>query len=98
MTLMTGVARGGVGVLTETVLVAGGGVVDCETSCGDPTFKFGRKTGAVLANLGKLVMETPRGLSIDRRGPVVVSARLSEFRSDERRSAYNKQPCVSEGF
>jgi hypothetical protein len=39
---------------------AGGGPVDCETNPVNPVFKFDRKTGAVLANIGKDVMITPR--------------------------------------
>jgi DNA-binding beta-propeller fold protein YncE len=52
---------------------AGGGAVDCETNPVDPVFKFDRKTGAVLANIGKGVMVTPHGISVDRAGNVWVA-------------------------
>ena len=32
---------------------AGGGPVDCDNNPVDPVFKFDRKTGAVLANIGR---------------------------------------------
>jgi sugar lactone lactonase YvrE len=52
---------------------AGGGPVDCETNAVDPVFKFDRNTGAVLANLGKGVMVTPHGISVDKDGNVWVA-------------------------
>ena len=52
---------------------AGGGPVDCETSPVDPIFKFDRKTGAVLANIGKGVMVTPHGISVDKDGNVWIA-------------------------
>src|SRR3954466_13943531 len=52
---------------------AGGGAVDCETTPVDPIFKFDRKTGAVLANIGKGVMVTPHGISVDKDGNVWVA-------------------------
>src|SRR6187551_532976 len=52
---------------------AGGGPVDCETKAVDPIFKFDRKTGAVLANIGKGVMVTPHGISVDKDGNVWVA-------------------------
>ena len=52
---------------------AGGGPVDCETNPVDPVFKFDRNTGAVLANIGKGVMVTPHGISVDKDGNVWVA-------------------------
>src|SRR6187401_1280124 len=52
---------------------AGGGPVDCETNAVDPVFKFDRRTGAVLANIGKAVMVTPHGISVDKDGNVWVA-------------------------
>jgi sugar lactone lactonase YvrE len=52
---------------------AGGGAVDCETNPVDPVFKFDRKTGAVLANIGKGVMITPHGISVDKDGNVWIA-------------------------
>ena len=42
---------------------AGGGPVDCDNNPVDPVFKFDRRTGKVLANIGKGVMVTPHGIS-----------------------------------
>src|SRR5215469_10506342 len=52
---------------------AGGGPVDCDNTPLDPIFKFDRRTGAVLANFGKGVMETPHGIAVDRQGNVWVT-------------------------
>ena len=49
---------------------AGDGPVDRENTPLDPIFKFDRKTGAVLANFGKGVMVTPRGIGVDMQGNV----------------------------
>jgi hypothetical protein len=49
---------------------AGGGPVDCDNNPVDPVFKFDRKTGAILANIGKGVMVTPHGIHVDRQGNV----------------------------
>ena len=52
---------------------AGGGPVDCENTPVDPVFKFDRKTGAVLANIGKGVMVTPHGIHVDKDGNVWIA-------------------------
>ena len=52
---------------------AGGGPVDCENNPVDPVFKFDRRTGAVLANIGKGVMVTPHGIHVDKDGNVWVA-------------------------
>ncbi|MEZ5291771.1 MAG: hypothetical protein R2745_11850 [Vicinamibacterales bacterium] len=52
---------------------AGGGPVDCESNPVDPVFKFDRNTGAVLANIGKGVMVTPHGISVDKDGNVWIA-------------------------
>ena len=52
---------------------AGGGPVDCENTPVDPVFKFDRKTGAVLANMGKGVMVTPHGIHVDKDGNVWIA-------------------------
>ena len=52
---------------------AGGGPVDCENNPVDPVFKFDRKTGAVLANIGKGVMVTPHGIHVDKQGNVWIA-------------------------
>jgi sugar lactone lactonase YvrE len=52
---------------------AGGGPVDCETNPVDPVFKFDRNSGKVLANIGKNVMVTPHGISVDAQGNVWVA-------------------------
>ena len=52
---------------------AAGGAVNCETNPVNPVFKFDRRTGAVLANIGKDVMVTPHGISVDKDGNVKVS-------------------------
>ena len=52
---------------------AGGGPVDCDNNPVDPVFKFDRKTGAILANIGKGVMVTPHGIHVDRQGNVWIA-------------------------
>ena len=52
---------------------AGGGPVDCDNNPVDPVFKFDRRTGKVLANIGKGVMVTPHGIGLDRDGNVWVA-------------------------
>jgi len=52
---------------------AGGGPVDCENNPVDPVFKFDRRTGAVLANIGKGTMITPHGIHVDRQGNVWIA-------------------------
>jgi sugar lactone lactonase YvrE len=39
----------------------------------DPVFKFDRRTGAILANIGKGVMVTPHGIHVDRQGNVWIA-------------------------
>src|SRR4051812_8650510 len=52
---------------------AGGGPVDCDNTPLDPIFKFDRRTGKVLANIGKGVMVTPHGISVDAQGNVWIA-------------------------
>jgi sugar lactone lactonase YvrE len=52
---------------------AGGGPVDCDNTPLDPIFKFDRHTGKVLANIGKGVMVTPHGISVDAQGNVWIA-------------------------
>ena len=52
---------------------AGGGPVDCENNPVDPVFKFDRRTGKVLANIGKGTMVTPHGIHVDKDGNVWVA-------------------------
>ena len=52
---------------------AAGGPVDCDNTPLDPIFKFDRKTGAVLANIGKGVTVTPHGIAVDRQGNVWIA-------------------------
>ena len=52
---------------------AGGGPVDCETNPVDPVLKFDRRTGKLLAAIGKNVMITPHGIHVDRDGNVWVA-------------------------
>src|SRR6266550_910590 len=52
---------------------AGGGPVDCDNTPVDPIFKFDRKTGKVLANIGKGVMVTPHGIAVDKQGNVWIA-------------------------
>jgi DNA-binding beta-propeller fold protein YncE len=52
----------------------GAGVpVTCDTNLVDPIFKFDRRTGAVLANFGKGIMQTPHGIHVDRQGNVWIA-------------------------
>lgn len=52
---------------------AGGGPVDCETNPVDPVLKFDRRTGKLLAAIGKGVMVTPHGIHVDRDGNVWIA-------------------------
>lgn len=52
---------------------AGGGGVSCDTNVVDPIFKFDRNTGAVLANFGKGIMQTPHGIHVDTDGNVWIA-------------------------
>lgn len=52
---------------------AGGGPVDCDNTPLDPVFKFDRRTGKVLANIGKGVMVTPHGIAVDKQGNVWIA-------------------------
>lgn len=52
---------------------AGGGPIDCDNTPVDPVFKFDRKTGAILANIGKGVMVTPHGIHVDKQGNVWIA-------------------------
>ena len=52
---------------------AGGGPVDCDNNPVDPVLKFDRRTGKLLANIGKGVMVTPHGIHVDRQGNVWVA-------------------------
>lgn len=52
---------------------AGGGPVDCDNNPVDPVFKFDRRTGKVLANIGKGVMVTPHGIHVDKDGNVWIA-------------------------
>jgi sugar lactone lactonase YvrE len=52
----------------------GAGVpITCDTNPVDPIFKFDRRTGAVLANFGKGVMQTPHGIHVDTQGNVWIA-------------------------
>lgn len=52
----------------------GGGVpINCDTNPVDPIFKFDRNTGAVLANFGGGLMQTPHGIHADGEGNVWVT-------------------------
>lgn len=50
-----------------------GAAVTCDSNPVDPIFKFDRRTGAVLANFGRGVMQTPHGLHVDAQGNVWVA-------------------------
>jgi sugar lactone lactonase YvrE len=52
---------------------AGGGPVDCDNTPVDPIFKFDRRSGKVLANIGKGVMVTPHGIHVDAQGNVWIA-------------------------
>lgn len=47
-----------------------GAPVTCDTNPVDPIFKFDRHTGAVLANFGAGVFQTPHGIHVDSEGNV----------------------------
>jgi DNA-binding beta-propeller fold protein YncE len=50
-----------------------GAPVTCDSNPVDPVFKFDRHTGAVLANFGKGIMETPHGIHVDKAGNVWIA-------------------------
>jgi sugar lactone lactonase YvrE len=52
---------------------AGGPGINCDSNPVAPIFKFDRKTGAVLANIGAGVMVTPHGIHVDKDGNVWVT-------------------------
>jgi len=52
---------------------AGGGPVDCDNSPAERSFRVDRRTGKVLANLGKGVMVTPHGIHVDAQGNVWIA-------------------------
>ena len=52
---------------------AGGPGINCDSNPVAPLFKFDRKTGAVLANIGAGVMVTPHGIHVDKDGNVWVT-------------------------
>ncbi len=52
---------------------AGGGPVDCDNNPVDPILKFDRRTGKLLANIGKGVMVTPHGIFADKQGNVWIA-------------------------
>ena len=52
---------------------AGGGPVDCDNNPVDPVLKFDRRTGKLLAAIGKGVMVTPHGIHLDRDGNVWIA-------------------------
>ncbi|MEE2898428.1 MAG: peptidyl-alpha-hydroxyglycine alpha-amidating lyase family protein [Gemmatimonadota bacterium] len=51
----------------------GGAPVNCDTNPVDPIFKFDRSTGAVLANFGGGIFQTPHGIHVDSDGNVWVT-------------------------
>lgn len=50
-----------------------GAPVTCDTNMVDPIFKFDRNTGAVLANFGAGVFQTPHGIHVDSESNVWVT-------------------------
>lgn len=50
-----------------------GAPITCDTNPVDPIFKFDRNTGAVLANFGAGVFQTPHGIHVDSEGNVWVT-------------------------
>jgi hypothetical protein len=52
---------------------AGGGPASCDNNLVDPIFKFDRRTGAVLANFGRGIMQTPHGIHVDTQGNVWIT-------------------------
>jgi sugar lactone lactonase YvrE len=50
-----------------------GAPVTCDSNPVDPVFKFDRRTGAVLANFGKGIMQTPHGIDVDKEGNVWIA-------------------------
>ncbi len=51
----------------------GGAPVNCDNNPVDPIFKFDRETGAVLANFGGGIMQTPHGIHVDDEGNVWIA-------------------------
>ncbi|MEQ8952653.1 MAG: hypothetical protein RL120_00870, partial [Gammaproteobacteria bacterium] len=51
----------------------GGAPVNCDNNPVDPVFKFDRNTGAVLANFGGGIMQTPHGIHVDDEGNVWIA-------------------------
>lgn len=47
--------------------------ITCTTNLVDPIFKFDRHTGAVLANFGAGIFQTPHGIHVDAEGNVWVT-------------------------
>jgi sugar lactone lactonase YvrE len=50
-----------------------GAAITCDSNPVDPIFKFDRHTGAVLANFGRGIMQTPHGIHVDREGNVWIA-------------------------
>jgi DNA-binding beta-propeller fold protein YncE len=50
-----------------------GAPITCDSNPVDPIFKFDRNTGAVLANFGKGIMQTPHGIHVDKEGNVWIA-------------------------
>ena len=50
-----------------------GAPITCDSNPVDPIFKFDRNTGAVLANFGGGIMQTPHGIHADAEGNVWVT-------------------------
>lgn len=50
-----------------------GAPITCDSNPVDPVFKFDRNTGAVLANFGKGIMQTPHGIHVDKDGNVWIA-------------------------
>jgi DNA-binding beta-propeller fold protein YncE len=59
-----------------------GAPVTCDSNPVDPVFKFDRHTGAVLANFGKGIMQTPHGIHVDKEGNVWIA----DFAGNEART------------
>jgi DNA-binding beta-propeller fold protein YncE len=50
-----------------------GAPITCDSNPVDPVFKFDRHTGAVLANFGGGIMQTPHGIHVDAEGNVWIA-------------------------
>ncbi len=50
-----------------------GAPITCDSNPVDPVFKFDRHTGAVLANFGRGIMQTPHGIHVDAQGHVWIA-------------------------